>query len=321
MISQKLFCRGSRGYGIPASAGSFAWPAIACEGDATIVLEGESFVRGFQKNPGIYVPDGYTLTICGTGSLTASSNGSGAGIGGAADINSMNGVSCGNITIAGGSITATGGSYSADIGSGYKGSCSMVMVRDCINSVKATAGQTDAMVGADPIGAGYNGRCGSVSVDDVLGDETRGTTRTIVKWHTSNLSGATEGVVYGDGSVITGTFDGDYAITIADGATVTLLDASIHPGGPLDGYGSFDGLTCEGDATIILEGSNTVNSVNAGYPAIYAHYGKTLTIKERYGFACRERGLLWGGYRFWRKPYALRQHRHRKRQDNRDERQ
>ena len=68
-------------------------------------------------------------------------------------------------------------------------------------------------------------------------------------------------------------------MTIADGATVTLLDASIHPGGPQDGYGSFDGLTCEGDATIILEGSNTVNSVNAGYPAIYAHYGKTLTIK------------------------------------------
>lgn len=277
---------------------------ITCLGSATIILEGESFVGGFQKNPGIYVPDGYTLTICGTGSLTASSNGSGAGIGGAADINSMNGVSCGNITIAGGSVTATGGSYSAGIGSGngacgtitidggtvvatggqnaagigsgYKGSCSMVMIQDSINSVKATAGEGS---GAEPIGAGYNGRCGSVSVDDVLGDETKGTSRTIVKWHTCNLSGATEGVVYGDGSVITGTFDGDYAITIADGATVTLLDASIHPSGPQDGYGSFDGLTCEGDATIILEGSNTVNSVNAGYPAIYAHYGKTLTIK------------------------------------------
>ena len=88
-----------------------------------------------------------------------------SGIGGAADINSMNGVSCGNITIAGGSVTATGGSYSAGIGSGngacgtitidggtvvatggqnaagigsgYKGSCSMVMIRDCINSVNS----------------------------------------------------------------------------------------------------------------------------------------------------------------------------------------
>lgn len=277
---------------------------ITCLGSATIILEGESFVGGFQKNPGIYVPDGYTLTICGTGSLTAASSGTGAGIGGAADINSMNGEPCGNITIACGSIVATGGSYSAGIGSGngacgtitidggtvvatggqnaagigsgYKGSCSMVMIQDSINSVKATAGEGS---GAEPIGAGYNGRCGSVSVDDVLGDETKGTTRTIVKWHTCNLSGATEGVVYGDGSRITGTFDGNHAITIAAGATVTLSDALIHPDRSLSGPGDFDGLTCEGDATIILEGSNVVNSIVGGYPAIYIPEGKTLTIK------------------------------------------
>lgn len=280
---------------------------ITCLGSATIILEGESFVRGYQKNPGIYVPDGYTLTICGAGSLTASSNGSGAGIGGAANINSMNGVSCGNITIAGGSIVATGGSYSAGIGSGngacgtitidggtvvatggqnaagigsgYKGSCGIITIRDCIDIVKATAGSTGAVIGADPIGAGYNGRSGSVYVDDVLGDETKSGTRTIMKWRDCNLSSATEGVKYEDGSVITGTFDGNYGITIADGATVTLSGASIHPGGPQNGSGSFDGLTCEGDATIILEGSNTVNSVNTGYPAIYIPYGKTLKIK------------------------------------------
>ena len=280
---------------------------ITCLGSATIILEGESFVRGYRKNPGIYVPDGYTLTICGAGSLTASSNGSGAGIGGAADINSMNGVSCGNITIAGGSIVATGGSYSAGIGSGngacgtitidggtvvatggqnaagigsgYKGSCSMVMIRDCIDIVKATAGSTGAVIGADPIGAGYNGRSGSVYVDDVLGDETKGTSRIILKWRTSKLSDATEGVAYGDGSRITGTFDGNHAITIAAGATVTLSDALIHPGRSLSGPGDFDGLTCEGDATIILEGSNVVNSIVGGYPAIYIPEGKTLTIK------------------------------------------
>ena len=277
---------------------------ITCLGSATIILEGESFVTGFQKNPGIYVPDGCTLTICGRGSLTAASSGTGAGIGGAADINSMNGVSCGNITIAGGSIVATGGSYSAGIGSGngacgtitidggtvvatggqnaagigsgYKGSCSMVMIQDSINSVKATAGEGS---GAEPIGAGYNGRCGSVSVDDVLGDETKGSTRTILKWRTSKLSDAAEGVVYGDGSRITGTFDGNHAITIAAGATVTLSDALIHPDRSLSGPGDFDGLTCEGDATIILEGSNVVNSIVGGHPAIYIPEGKTLTIK------------------------------------------
>ena len=280
------------------------WAGITCLGAATIVLEGANFVRGYMANPGIYVPDGYTLTICGTGSLAASCSGSGAGIGGAADINSMDGPPCGNITIAGGSITATGGSYcagigsgngacgtitldggtvvatggeyAAGIGSGYKGSCSMIMIRDCIDSVKATAWQGGA---ASPIGAGRNGLCGSVYVDDGLADETMGLVRAVAKWRTCELSDTPVGVTYGNGSVITGTFNSSCGITITAGSTVTLKDAAIHPDGPQDGEGTFDGLTCEGDATIILEGSNTVNSINQGYPAIYIPYGHTLTIK------------------------------------------
>lgn len=280
------------------------WAGITCLGSATIVLEGANFVRGYMANPGIYVPDGYTLTICGTGSLAASSSGSGAGIGGAAYVGSMDGLRCGNITIAGGSITATGGSYcagigsgngacgtitldggtvvatggeyAAGIGSGYKGSCSMVMIRDCIDSVKATAWQGGA---ASPIGAGLNGLCGSVYVDDVLADETIGLTRAVAKWRTCELSDASASVTYDNGSIITGTFNSSCGIVIAAGATVTLKDAAIHPDGPQDGEGTFDGLTCEGDATIILEGSNTVNSINSGYPAIYIPYGHTLKIK------------------------------------------
>ena len=280
------------------------WAGITCLGSATIVLEGANFVRGCMANPGIYVPDGYTLTICGTGSLAASSSGSGAGIGGAAYVGSMDGLRCGNITIAGGSITATGGSYcagigsgngacgtitldggtvvatggeyAAGIGSGYKGSCSMIMIRDCIDSVKATAWQGGA---ASPIGAGRNGLCGSVYVDDVLADETIGLTRAVAKWRTCELSDASASVTYDNGSIITGTFNSSCGIVIAAGATVTLKDAAIHPDGPQDGDGTFDGLTCEGDATIILEGSNTVNSINSGYPAIYIPYGHTLKIK------------------------------------------
>ena len=280
------------------------WAGITCLGSATIVLEGANFVRGYMANPGIYVPDGYTLTICGTGSLAASCSGSGAGIGGAADINSMDGPPCGNITIAGGSITATGGVYSAGIGSGngacgaitidggtvvatggafaagigsgYKGSCSMVMIRDCIDSVKATAGEEAS---PEPIGAGSNGRCGGVYVDDVLADETTGLTRAVAKWRTCELPDASASVTYDNGSIITGTFNSGCGIVIAAGATVTLKDAAIHPDGPQDGDGAFDGITCEGDATIILEGSNTVNSISSGYPAIYIPYGHTLKIK------------------------------------------
>ena len=67
---------------------------------------------GNQDHPGIFIAPGETLTIDGTGSLTASSNGRGAGIGGGCKID------CGNIVINGGGITAAGGSNAAGIGSG-----------------------------------------------------------------------------------------------------------------------------------------------------------------------------------------------------------
>ena len=96
---------------------------IECLGDATIILDGTNRVAGRENAPGIFIPKGCTLTIRGSGSLTAtggttsqtgfgSGNIGGAGIGGTTDI------SCGNIVIEGGTITATGTGLSAGIGSG-----------------------------------------------------------------------------------------------------------------------------------------------------------------------------------------------------------
>ena len=86
-----------------------------------------------------------------------------------------------------------------------------------------------------------------------------------------------------DGDVLTGTLDGNaqpYKITIADGATVTLDGVTIN------GVSSSDvkwaGITCLGDATIILkDGSkNTVKGFYEDYPGIQAGpTGKTLVIK------------------------------------------
>ena len=94
---------------------SSACPGIRCIGDATIILEGNNTVKGGDMYAGIYVPEGKTLTIRGTGSLTVTGgSGGGAGIGGnATDAN------CGSIVISGGTITATGGSHGAGIGLGY----------------------------------------------------------------------------------------------------------------------------------------------------------------------------------------------------------
>ena len=165
--------------------GSYEWAGITCEGDATIILSGTNTVKGFDgEYPGIYVPSGKTLTIQGDGSLTASSNGFGAGIGGgydiacgnieiqggtitatggrwAAGIGSGSYENCGNITISGGTITATGGEGAAGIGGGSEGYCSSITITSGVTSVTATKGEE----APNSIGAGEDGSCGTVSIE------------------------------------------------------------------------------------------------------------------------------------------------------------
>ena len=186
--------------------GLYEWAGITCDGNATIILADRTTntVKGFYEDyPGIFVPQNYTLTIKGTGSLDASSNGFGAGIGGgyasfvphAGNINIQGGVitatcgqryaagigsshnnSCGDITISGGTIIATGGEYAAGIGSGWGGnndgdlsSCGAISISSNVTCVTATKGS-----GApNSIGAGYNATCGNVSIGGVAGAITR----------------------------------------------------------------------------------------------------------------------------------------------------
>ena len=64
----------------------YKWAGITCEGNATIVIEGHNKIVGFNSDyPGIYVPEGNTLTIRGNGVLDVSSVFSGSTV---ADLNS-----------------------------------------------------------------------------------------------------------------------------------------------------------------------------------------------------------------------------------------
>ena len=99
-----------------------AYAGISCLGNCNIILAdgSENVVIGFNEfYPGIHIPENFTITIDGKGSLETYSNGYGAGIGGGQNI------SCGNIIINGGSITAevkkSGGigNNAAGIGGGY----------------------------------------------------------------------------------------------------------------------------------------------------------------------------------------------------------
>ena len=83
-----------------------------------------------------------------------------------------------------------------------------------------------------------------------------------------------------DGDVLTGELDvtnHPVKISIADGATVTLNDVTIN-GVNNESY-PWAGITCEGSATIILNGTNIVKGFKDGYPGIYVPENKTITIQ------------------------------------------
>ena len=180
------------------------WAGITCLGDATIILEGENYARGYNDDyPGIQAgPTGKTLTIRGSGSLTATTGlyespsnpgfiqGASAGIGGGFTMHVGNicieggtitasgneggaGIGCGqtihgtassgDITITGGNVTATGGIKAAGIGSGWNYSGT----NTCGNITITSPAKVKATAGTDcphSIGAGENGTCGTITI-------------------------------------------------------------------------------------------------------------------------------------------------------------
>ena len=102
-----------------------------------------------------------------------------------------------------------------------------------------------------------------------------------------NLAGVSEGATINvsNGQTITGALTDyeDYltyaTINIEDGAIVTLKDVEINPNGDLfsgSGISGISGITCAGNATIILEGTNTVKGF--GRSGIEVKSDNTLTI-------------------------------------------
>ena len=91
--------------------------SIICSGNATIILMGDNTVSAAQNQAAIKIGgSGTTLTITGSGSLTATGGSFCAGIGtDKADDGTLSG---GNIVINGGTVTATGGMTGAGIGTG-----------------------------------------------------------------------------------------------------------------------------------------------------------------------------------------------------------
>jgi hypothetical protein len=139
---------------------AYNWAGITCMGDATIVLAdgSKNVVKGFYATkPGIYVPSGKKLVIKGnTGTLDASSNGHGCGIGGG------NGTHGGSVEIQGGVITATGGDNGAGIGGGLKSDCGDIVISG--GTVTATGGYGAAGIGSGRSLDGVTAHCGNITI-------------------------------------------------------------------------------------------------------------------------------------------------------------
>ena len=93
---------------------------------------------------------------------------------------------------------------------------------------------------------------------------------------TTDISTLTENYTAQDGEILTGHLDGNYMISIADGAVVYLKDITIE--GTSDSDYKWAGITCPGDATFVLEGTNVVRGFASNNPGVYIAENKTLTI-------------------------------------------
>ncbi len=301
----------------------------------------------YDEYPGIHVPSGSTLTIkgetAGTGSLSASSNGWATGIGGggqgdgidcgniviqsgvitatggqySAAIGSGTCKSCGTITISGGTVTATGGSHSAAIGTGQSGTCGDITITTGVTRVTATRGANNEN---DCVGRGDGtSYCSKVTIGDRVcwevdyypygGYNVIQTNQLVYPTpapSVTDLATITENYTASDGEILTGKLGTNVKISIAACATVTLDNADIN-GDATWKTGNYAGLSCLGDATIILKDgtTNTVKGFYENYPGIQAAHNTgsgdeyTLTIQGTGSLTASSNGWgagIGGGY-------------------------
>ena len=249
---------------------SYSWAGINCIGDATIILADgtTNTVKGFYEDyPGIWIRKTYTLTINGTGSLVASSNGWGAGIGGGAATYT------GNIRIEGGNITATGGTNCAGIGAScWEG-----------GSITITGGYINAS--GDGGGAGIG--CGNTD-DATCGDITISGGTIIATGDGAGIGTGNEGTC-GDITISGGTITangGEGGAGIGAGNGGTCGDITIGGGtiaitanGGEDGAGIGIGYDAECGNISISRGTIEATGTRSGAGIGCSGYGKCGAIE------------------------------------------
>ena len=127
--------------------------AVSVSGDVVLIVEGESELHSGKNHAGVEkANDNGTLTIIGSGKLSAYGGESGAGIGGG------NSGAGSKIVIESGTIEAHGGRWGAGIGGGNGGAGSYITIRG--GNVKAIPGGEAA-----GIGGGFKGNGTDISIE------------------------------------------------------------------------------------------------------------------------------------------------------------
>ena len=237
---------------------------------ATSGNQGAGIGSGTKSSSNPAIANCGNIVIAG-GNVTATGGSSGAGIG------SSYGGTCGSIVISGGTVHVTGGNYAAGIGSGEDGTCGVIAIKPGIACVTATKNDNKGELIGKGNDASLQAVCYGVVVDGELIDETVGRTRTIMPQTFIDLATVYEDITIEGRTILTGALNSQVKVSIADGAIVTLRDAAVTNSMNSKTY-SWAGLTCLGDATLILEGDNLVKGFYDEYPGIYVPVGSTLTI-------------------------------------------
>lgn len=214
------------------------WAGLTCDGNATITITGTNTVKGFYyEYPGIQAgPINTTLTISGTGSLTATGGGYAAGIG-----SGYNHASCGNITINGGTVNANSSQDGAGIGSGaLNSSCGAITITG--GTVNASSGNWGAGIG----GGGNGSSCGAITISG----------------GTVNASSSNYGAGIGSGYIASSD-----AITIS-GGTVTASSGAEGAGIGSGYYSTFGSITITAGISLVQATRNH----SAAWPIGKGHF-------------------------------------------------
>ena len=231
-----------------SKSGSSNFAGITCLGNATLNLEGGSIINCASAGyPGIQAgPSGNTLTIEGTGSLSAQGGSNAAGIGGG------NGITCGNISLMGGTISACGGDNAPGLGCGQNGSCGNINISRNVEKINITGGS-----GASTSIGTSDGS--SLTIDDVA-DPSYINTGSFV-YHPVNLSTLTSNYIAKCGDVLRGTLTNNVTISIDDEApaTVILSGANIE----------YEGIICVSSnvSIVFFQTNSVIANSNAGIRA------------------------------------------------------